>query len=382
MRASYGLKRQTPERMARDCSLAAPLRPIWSVQYDHVLWTLPLIQDGILVRSEPPKNTLMAEDEETREPLWTYRNGSAVAIDSGVIAVYAERGQLDLVDLRTGSLTGVIRCPGPLEGAFVGDSFVGLASDGEGLSIYRASLASRSVTWQHDRPFGSESVCGIFCISGSTVVLGVSGGVVRALSILDGQEVWRHAVTDLVWHDPTFGDRHGEPEGIFTFCDDLVIVRVQHGHVVALSARDGSRVWAWSHGRARTDDGYLYNGRYYVNSGLGTYHVLDPRTGKVLLTANLRATLPSKLQGLSPHGPMLVSETHTFIGTIEGYIVAFERDTGRYVWHHRPKGGTGMGSYLMSANGRLYYTDMSFRLYCLEEREPTDPVLKAQRGKG
>jgi len=35
----------------------------------------------------------------------------------------------------------------------------------------------------------------------------------------------------------------------------------------------------------------------------------------------------------------------------------------------------------MSVNGRLYYTDMSFRLYCLEEKEPTDPILKAQRGK-
>jgi outer membrane protein assembly factor BamB len=78
---------------------------------------------------------------------------------------------------------------------------------------------------------------------------------------------------------------------------------------------------------------------------------------------------------------MVVSETNTYIGTLDGYIIAFERDTGRYAWHHRPRSGTGMGSYLMTVNGRLYYTDMTFRLYCLEEEEPTDPVLRAQRGE-
>jgi len=138
----------------------------------------------------------------------------------------------------------------------------------------------------------------------------------------------------------------------------------------------------WRCRRGRTDDGYLYDGRYYVNSGLGTYHVLDPLTGRELLSADLRATLPKKLDGLVPHGSMLISDTHAYIGTIEGYIVAFERETGAYSWHHRPRGGTGMGSYLMSANGRLYYTDMSFRLYCLEEENPTDPVLMLQKEKG
>jgi len=66
----------------------------------------------------------------------------------------------------------------------------------------------------------------------------------------------------------------------------------------------------------------------------------------------------------------LVSETHLFAGTSAGYLAAWERDSGRPVWQLRPKGAVraaGGGRPLIGANGRLYYADMSYRIFCLEQ---------------
>lgn len=86
-------------------------------------------------------------------------------------------------------------------------------------------------------------------------------------------------------------------------------------------------------------------------------------------------------EGLRDCAPNLVSETHLFVGTERGRIIAFARDTGEYSWSHRPKGGGPIGrrGYFASANGRLYYADLSPRLYCLEEKKPSDPALSEQR---
>lgn len=363
------------------CHLSAPLKEVWTEGYDAVLWRLPLVRDSYLIRRKPGGGVL-SQSESTGLALWEYTRPATPQLIAGdFVLAWPRADEAELLDLSTGAVTGVMRCPVPSETAVVDDRLLVTAYEGDGCySVCCASISRGQVLWAQALPLGT-TIRGTFCASDVAVFVGESTGAVVALSILDGRELWRHGVADLTWRDPTFGNRQGEPEGVLTTHEDIVILRVQHGHVVGLSAQDGRRVWAWRHAQARTDDGYLYDGRYYINSGLGTYHILDPLSGTELLSADLRATLPKKLQGLSPHGPMLVSETHTFIGTIEGYILAFERDTGRYVWHHRPKGGTGMGSYLMSVNGRLYYTDMSFRLYCLEEKEPTDPVLKAQRKK-
>lgn len=369
------------------CRLAAPLVESWSERYGAAVWNLPLIADGILVRQEPHSRAVAGYQEASPNTrLWQYKTGSAPILHGGLVVVYSERGRLDWVDLRSGSLVGTVAGPGPLEAAVVDDVVVGQGFDSvEGDCLFGSKYLEGETRWRF-HPAPNTRIRGVFCGSGGAAFLGLDDSSVLSVSVRDGQLIWRASVSDLEWNDPTFGARPGVPEGILTLSRnpglDVLIVRVQHGHVVGLSSRDGRRAWVWRCRRGRTDDGYLYDGRYYVNSGLGTYHVLDPLTGRELLSADLRATLPKKLDGLVPHGSMLISDTHAYIGTIEGYIVAFERETGAYSWHHRPRGGTGMGSYLMSANGRLYYTDMSFRLYCLEEENPTDPVLMLQKEKG
>jgi hypothetical protein len=54
----------------------------------------------------------------------------------------------------------------------------------------------------------------------------------------------------------------------------------------------------------------------------------------------------------------LVSETHAFLQT-SGALVAVERETGKYVWHHQPSRGRPVSVY-----GRLYYRSGE-RLCCL-----------------
>ncbi|MEO5762835.1 MAG: hypothetical protein ABIR28_11050, partial [Vicinamibacteria bacterium] len=58
-------------------------------------------------------------------------------------------------------------------------------------------------------------------------------------------------------------------------------------------------------------------------------------------------------------------------------------ETGNHVWHEDPEGREGYVylSPLTAAYGRLYYVDFSFRTYCYEEVNPSDPDLIAQRAR-
>lgn len=162
---------------------------------------------------------------------------------------------------------------------------------------------------------------------------------------------------------------------------DHVIFEVYRNGVVAFGRRDGRRAWAHRF-RAALCQGYVYDGRYWALTTMGDLVVFEPSSGRVLLERNLKRGLPKKLAGVSIRKPLLVSETHVFTGSHDGYVLAFDRQTGNYVWRHRAKGGASTdhdGSYFASANGRLYYSDVSNRVYCLEEVNPTDPVLRSQR---
>jgi hypothetical protein len=74
-----------------------------------------------------------------------------------------------------------------------------------------------------------------------------------------------------------------------------------------------------------------------------------------------------------------------FTGTMQGSILAFERDTGKFAWAGKPKKGGPTDIWpreFATANGRLYYADTGFRLWCMEEVTPSDPGRHVKRKSG
>jgi outer membrane protein assembly factor BamB len=215
------------------------------------------------------------------------------------------------------------------------------------------------------------------------VVVAQDDGAVIAFSLVTGEEMWRHSLADLSLQLPS-GTRPGSADGLLAIWDDKVVMTVSSTYVLALSLGDGSRCWEWrseSAGLFRT--GYLYDGRYYTLDSLGGYAVVDAATGKLVLAVRLQ--VPAKTGVASVSLPILASETHFFTGSRQGPIVAFERDTGKFVWAGMPRRGSGTEAFSLefaTANGRLYYADMGFRLWCMEEVTPSDPGRQVKRKSG
>jgi outer membrane protein assembly factor BamB len=341
------------------------LREAWNVSYGHVVWNLPQVGDGLVFLTL--KKKLLAQDERTRRKAWTLPcEGAPKALWQGRLIAWAQRDEAILVEARTGRTEGGFRGLSPLRVAVVDDFLIAATVD-NGPLLYAVDLQKGERAWEA-RPGSRENhVSCEFAVGADRVFLGLQDGTVLAFDRRTGRETWRQSVADLEWTHPADGVVHGRAKGVAAVEGDRVIFLVDARHVAAFDARDGGRAWTFA-APARTTAGCLYGSRYYITDFAGGYHVLDARTGKLLSNATLRAGLPGKLASVSNFFPVLASETHFFTGSAEGYVLAFARDSGEYVWSHRPKGaGTFQAqSSFTAANGRFYYADMSCRLYCLE----------------
>lgn len=366
------------------CHLAPPLRESWMMKCDGAFDVLDLVRvdDSMLYLKRPRTGKLTALREETRGQVWVYPIGFAAAdlLSNGTVFSWAEADRLHLIEAKTGKPVRVLDCPTAGKPAVVGDILVAQAYKDNRASLFAMDLRAETQRWRVTAPEG-VFIEGLYCLTSSRVVYGVGKSTLVALALEDGRELWRHSIAELTWND-VGKVAPGYVQGAIVGYRDSVIVEVGKHYVVALSLQDGRRLWTWHLPNMAVWQGYLYGDRYYAIGGFGSYHILDASSGEVLFETDLHKTLPPQLQRFHPHAPFLVSETHVFTATLGPYVLAFERETGEYAWSHAAKDGGDTshgGAYFMSANGRLYYGDMAFRMYCLEEEYPTDPTLARQR---
>jgi outer membrane protein assembly factor BamB len=328
------------------------------------------VSTGRLFLYEP--HQWLARDEATQNVLWERKATDATrpqVVWNETVVVWDFPAAVGLVLSAT---TGIEerRIEAPPGWAFcAGDILVAW----HGGFVCVVDLRSGKVLWRFDTSASEAPISGSPCANQDAVFFGLPGRVV-ARGLTDGRELWSQALPTLLCSRPT-------PTRGLCVLGDLVVALLEGEGVVGLSARTGSIVWQYEHGE-RITDGALYGDRYYVLGAYGQFAVLDVGSGKALGRTDLRRSLPGKLAKVKgDFFPLLVSETHAWIGLGPGYVIAFDKQSSEYAWHRWPKGaGSFQGqTYFASANGRLYYADMSCRLYWLEEENPTDPVLKAQR---
>lgn len=382
--AHYPVRGHTPQRAAQlPCCLRPPLRLAWWLQYSGAfdVTRLPLVEGGHAFFKRPKDGWTTAATEGSAEEVWVYdKVGTADLIHEDRLFTWPDEGRAHLLDVASGELISTIECPAAQSAAAIGTTLVGTSYQNRRKLIYAVDLSTSRMRWQVVVPQGMN---GLFAIDAERMVFGREKSLTIALSLDAGHELWSHSLADLTWQDGRV-QRAGHLQGAVVIYRDLAIVEVVKHYVVALSLKDGHRVWTWHLPDVAVWQAYLYGDRYYVIGGFGSYHVLDAATGRVIFERDLRETLPKKLSDANPHAPLLISETHAFTGSLGPHVMAFDRETGDFAWSHAAKGGGSTshgGAYFMSVNGRLYYGDMAFRVYCLEEEEPTDPVLKVQRSE-
>jgi len=318
----------------------------------------------------------------TWKKVWSHVGSGPLAVHQDrVVAnsgIGSHREYLQGLDAATGQPAWRIYGPTAIEAVGAGDVLVALCYKERHAMLYAASVAKGEILWRYVAPEGC-GIDAIFAAADDHVVFSTGDGGVVALGLADGREVWRHSVSDLSV-ELLDGAKAGVVGGVISVDRGNVVVSVSGTYVVSLRLRDGSRQWVWTCGRGFFP-GFLYDDRYYLLGTQGGYWVLDALSGKELLSRDLISQTPPSTGVAFITPPILVSDSHFFAGSMQGRLVAFERDTGTFVWSGGPEGGGATGATVSEfavVAGRLFYIDSGFILHCLEEtsRPRTRPAVR------
>jgi len=244
-----------------------------------------------------------------------------------------------------------------------------------GEAVCAVGLDDGAVRWRWPVE-DDRGVWGQLGVDSESVYLSLRDGPVVALDLKTGRERWRQSLADLTWKlglQPQPGQTLGGP----TVIGDRVIFDGYGGWITGFSAGGGERLWTHQAG-ADVSQSVVHDAQYHALTRSGELVTLDPADGRLVATLNLDRKVPRPAVRISRLTmPLLVSDTHTFTGSEEGHVLAFERPKGKYVWSHQPKRAATTahdGNRFVASGRRRYYTDMSLRLYCLEEDRSAVPV--------
>ncbi|MEL6373324.1 MAG: PQQ-binding-like beta-propeller repeat protein [Pseudomonadota bacterium] len=139
------------------------------------------------------------------------------------------------------------------------------------------------------------------------------------------------------------------------------------GEDTAQAARIKLPPWAYGRTSAATDTVLMFRGNP-AHTFYGTGPIPDaPRRLWRFRTASIRNVIrgrPTVWTGTGWTGTAVVLGNYVFVGSVGGYVYAFERRTGKLVWKHRG-GGMFKGS-LCAYENRLYIGNTDNLLRCLD----------------
>ena len=126
-----------------------------------------------------------------------------------------------------------------------------------------------------------------------------------------GKKIWARAVAT-----PQLGVFIAEGDG-------LLFASVGQGGLGAFNAKSGKPVWSAKRTGYASPIGF-YNQSVYASLDSGKLTALSAGSGKPVWTADLQKTVPS----IRP----IRFGTHIFVGTKEGLVFAFDKDSGKLSW--------------------------------------------------
>lgn len=151
---------------------------------------------------------------------------------------------------------------------------------------------------------------------GNTLFTATTAGLVRAFNLSDGQRVWEYQIKDVTL---TGGVGVG---------DDMVLVGSRNGHVIALTAADGSKRWQAQVSSEVLSAPRAHNGVVVVRSLDGKLYGLDSQSGRGLWVYE-RAVPLLTLRGTS--APVISTDT-VIAGFDNGKLATLQLTSGKLLW--------------------------------------------------
>jgi outer membrane protein assembly factor BamB len=263
-----------------------------------------------------------------REPAWTHEVGSPIwgdtLVSGGLVVVGSDDGALHALDAKTGKERWVFRAAGAVRArpTRVADDVVFQADDG---MLYRVGLADGVERWRvrvadrfiarlslGDPKTRYENAAAAVATSNNRLFLGTHEGHVLALDARDGARVWDTKTDDSVVASPLVsGDR--------------IIVGSFDGRVYALDAATGAKGWTFDTHAPVTSTAAAFDGTVIVGSRSYDLFALDATQGRPVWSRYFWFSWVES--------PATIYQDVAYIGSSDAAALhAFDARSGRTVW--------------------------------------------------
>jgi len=350
----------------------------WRYQADGTVRSSPAVTDR-LVYIGTSAGGLLALDREDGTMRWRYDAGSPLpsspAVTDGVVVIGARDGSVHAVDAATGarrwSTAPVEALPLPWgrEGwdywvsspVVVGDTVLIGTPDGR-LTAFDAT--SGAVHWSADLGARTRSSP---AVADGTVYIGDDAGILHAVRLANGWEVWRHETIGAGVSSAESGWDRVSIQASPAVADGRVFIGSRDGGVYALDAGTGERLWYTDYGAPWVVASVGVRGdRLWVGSSDGLFvAALDTETGEEVWRTELGARVFAS--------PVLASGT-LYVADHDGHVWALNPETGTRRWGFHAGRGVMIQSSPVPVDSALYFGADDGSVYALTAA-PAPPRL-------
>jgi outer membrane protein assembly factor BamB len=343
----------------------------WRLQTGGPVRSSPIVTDGVVYVGSND-GTVYAVTADRGVPRWKYDAGSPVsstpAVTGSLVVVSAVDGSIHAIAKATGRR--VWRTPtGPdakLDWGYEsGDVWTSsptvvdgavLVGSGDG-GLYSLDLATGKVRW---RAATGGRVRSSPTVSGNRVIVGSYDGKVYAFDRATGKEQWRFETHGVDFKSDTFGYDRKSIQSSPAVAGEVVLAGARDGFFYAIDIATGKQKWvvdhkiSWVNCSASIADGTVFIG----SSDAAFVQALDLATGQ----ERWRDTV-----GIVWSSPTVAGDV-VYTATTRGPLFAFDRKSGKELWHLLLSAGTfssptvaGDRLFIGNEDGAVYALDLSAR---------------------
>lgn len=276
------------------------------------------------------------------DPRAAFGPGSPL-VAGGQLVVSTRRGEVHLIDLASGDVTGRDEFGSSVEGVPALSEqtlFVPVAGEHAGVTAYDLLAGRRMWRWE------GAPVVGALCLGDSLVYAADARGRITALSATDGSVRWQH-----------------EPDSSVTYLagpaatSDRLIAVDDRGLVLALDPASGEMIWRRELGEPVERTPAVYRRRLIVPTASGVLAALRVEDGRTVWTYQTESDL---VRFSSP----AAGSDRIVVGGSDGRVRAMDARDGTLIWTRRIAGPV-VGAPVLTAS-HVVVGAMDEHLYLLD----------------
>lgn len=278
--------------------------------------------------------------------LWSYDcdagiGNSAVVASDAVVFVNDLNGELQLIDISSGSKIGLLNFLGgdantsPL---LIDDRVVVAYSGDNNYSLAEYNFLTRDFDWRIDLGYLQTSPV----LYDTNIYVGSLNGKEYKIGLKKGKILWSF-------------DTKSQIHSTCAVDNGKVVFGADNGYIYCLNSLNGAELWKYKTGASVVSAPLIYNNTVFTGSYDSSYYALSLDSGQVKWKTNMSTKIYS--------GSALYRNNLLF-GGIDGNLYSLSADNGEKSWVFQTNGVVNCTPLV--AGNNVYFTSFDWFAYCLD----------------